>query len=58
MDAYGAAKDIIMEAINIAKEEVAIEETRLGRRLTDTEVGNIAKMVERQFQTALAIAKL
>ena len=50
-------KGIILEAITTAKELAAEDEARLGRRLTDSEVGAIASMVERQLMTALAIAR-
>ena len=50
-------KGVILEAITIAKELAAEDEARLGRRLTDSEVGAIASMVERQLMTALAIAR-
>jgi len=51
-------KGIIMEAISIAKELAAEDEARLGRPLTDAEVGAIATMVERQLNTALAIGRM
>lgn len=50
-------KGIILEAIKIAKDLAAEDEARLGRPLTDAEVGQIATMVERQSSTALAISR-
>jgi hypothetical protein len=52
-----AAKAIILEAITIARDLAAEYEARLGRKLTDAEVREIATMVERQLQTALVLAK-
>jgi len=54
MTAAEGAKGIILEAIKIAKELAAEDEARLGRPLTDSEVGAIATLVERQLMTALA----
>ena len=51
------AKGIILEAIKIAQELAAEDEARLGRPLTDSEVGAIATLVERQLMTALAISR-
>ena len=50
------AKAIIMEAIDIAKAEAKAEEARLGRRLTDAEVTQIAQMVEIQLRTAIVMS--
>ena len=55
MTVADGVKGIIMEAITIAKELAAEDEARLGRPLTDAEVGAIASMVERQLFTALAV---
>jgi len=52
-----AVKDILQELLKVAREEGAREEARLGRPLTEAEAGRIAAMVERQFQTALAMAR-
>ena len=57
MTAAEGVKGIIMEAIQIAKELAAEDEVRLGRPLTDAEVGAIATMVERRLMTALAVAR-
>ena len=51
------AKEILAELIKVAAEEGAIEEARLGRPLTEAEVGRIADMVERQFKAALVMAR-
>ena len=51
------AKEIILEAIKIAQELAAEDEARLGRPLTDAEVGAIATLVERQLMTALAVSR-
>ena len=51
------AKGIILEAIKIAQELAAEDEARLGRPLTDSEVGAIATLVERQLMTALAVSR-
>ena len=51
------AKGIILEAIKIAQELATEDEARLGRPLTDSEVGAIATLVERQLMTALAISR-
>ena len=51
------AKGIILEAIKIAQELAAEDGARLGRPLTDSEVGAIATMVERQLMTALAVSR-
>ena len=53
-----AAKAILVELVNIAAEEGKAERQRLGRDLTETEAANLASMIERQFHTALVIAKL
>tara|TARA_Y100000310_G_scaffold272911_1_gene288143 strand:- start:743 stop:925 length:183 start_codon:yes stop_codon:yes gene_type:complete len=58
MTSVDAAKELILEAIQIARELAAEDEARLGRPLTDAEVGGIARMVERQLQTALAIGRM
>ena len=52
------ARDIMLEAIRLAREEAEKEEARLGRRLTDAEVTQIARMVDRQLRTAIVMAKL
>ena len=52
-----AVKDILQELLKVAREEGAREEARLGRPLTEAEASRIAAMVERQFQTALAMAR-
>ena len=57
MTANEAAKAVILEAIDLARGEAAKEEIRLGRTLTDAEVGGIASMVERQLRTALVLAR-
>jgi hypothetical protein len=57
MTAAEGAKGIILEAIKIAQELAAEDEARLGRPLTDAEVGAIATMVERQLMTALATSR-
>jgi len=57
MDNNEGAKGIILEAIKIAQELAAEDEARLGRPLTDSEVGAIATLVERQLMTALAVSR-
>ena len=52
-----AIKMIILEASKIARELAAEDEARLGRPLTDDEVGAIATMVKRQLLTALAVSR-
>lgn len=54
---HGAVQDIILEAVTLATEEAAHQATRLGRPVTFAEAGQIARMVSRQLQTALRIAK-
>ena len=57
MTAAEGAQGIILEALKIAQELAAEDEARLGRPLTDAEVGAIATMVERQLMTALATSR-
>ena len=57
MTAAEGAKGIILEAIKIAQELAAEDEARLGRPLTDSEVGAIATLVERQLMTALVASR-
>ena len=57
MTSNEAAKDILQELIKVASDEGRIEEERLGRPLDEAEVGRIADMVMRQFETALVIGK-
>jgi hypothetical protein len=52
-----AAKDILQDLLKVAREEGAREEARLGRPLTKAEAGRIADMIERQFQSALAMSR-
>ena len=53
-----AAKAILVELVKVAAQEGKAERQRLGRDLTEAEAANLASMIERQFQTALVIAKL
>ena len=50
-----AVKAVILEAMSEAKRVATEDEARLGRPLTDAEVGEIASMVERQLRLALAM---
>jgi len=52
-----AAKDIILEVLEVAREEGAREEARLGRPLTEGEARRLAAMIERQFEAALVMAR-
>ena len=52
------AKAIILECITIAREEADKEEARLGRTLTEAEIGAIATMVEQQLKAAVAMVRL
>jgi len=54
MTASEAIKAIILESISEAQRIAKEDEARLGRPLTDAEVGEIASMVERQLKLALA----
>ena len=57
MTSNEAAKDILQELIKVAADEGRIEEEHLGRPLDGAEVGRIADMVMRRFETALVIGK-
>ncbi len=57
LTAVQAVKDIIETAMGEGRRIAQEDEARLGRPLTDGEVGRIADMVQRQLQTALAIAR-
>lgn len=52
-----AAKEIITDLLQVARDEGAREEERLGRPLTEAEAGRLAAMIERQFQAALVMAR-
>ena len=57
LTAAQAVKELILEAIEAARQIAEEDEARLGRSLTDGEVGRIADMVERQLRTALVLAR-
>ena len=57
MTATQAAKELIATAMAEARRVAQEDEVRLGRSLTDQEVGRIADMVERQLKTALAMSR-
>ncbi len=57
LTAAQAVKEIIATAMEEAHRIGQEDEARLGRPLTDGEVGRIADMVERQLRTALAVAR-
>ena len=57
-EASTATKAILAELVKVAAQEGKAERQRLGRDLTEAEAANLASMIQRQFTTALAIAKL
>jgi hypothetical protein len=52
-----AAAEIALAAMESARELAREDEARLGRTLTDAEVGRIVDLVERQLKTALVLVK-
>ena len=52
-----AAKAILAELVKVAAAEGKAERARLGRDLTQAEAANLASMIERQFKTALIMAR-
>ena len=51
-------KDILQTLMETAMDEARKQELELGRKLTEAEARELAVMVERQFRTAMAIARL
>lgn len=52
-----AAREVLREVLQVAAEEGQRERDRLGRDLTEAETQAVADMVQRQFRTALAMAR-
>lgn len=52
-----AIKKIMLDLIDIAREEGKKFERENGRKPTEEEAKRIAEMIERQFKTALVLSK-